>query len=110
MVSEPERVWTLFQAAECPVDLSPMYLLRDARTAAWFFYAPCCGIAFQWPPNGRVDEIVSLQQMGIERVRLPTRAEIQSGPWAALALVEETRRDLIFANDELSREQVDDLL
>jgi hypothetical protein len=99
-----ERV--VFSAgACCPIDNGPVYLLRDADTEAWFFYAPCCGVVFREPPRGVGDTtgmILSPAELGVQRARVPKREEIASGPWAHLELVE--------AYDQWDVDRVDELV
>jgi hypothetical protein len=92
---------TVFCAAECPIDLGPMYLLRDARTEEWLFYATCCGLAMRRRPNGLGDDdgYLSGEETRVLRARLPTREEIAAGPWSHLTISEEPLRSVDF--DEL---------
>lgn len=74
----------LVRVAACPIDAGALYLLRDAEPPhAWFFYAPCCGVALRSPPRGFGDLEGLLPPLAIRTPMIPSDADTTSSPWAA---------------------------
>jgi hypothetical protein len=47
------------------------------------FYCPLCGVAWERPPDGRIDEVNALETLAPDGVLLPTEAEVESSGFDA---------------------------
>ena len=72
----------LYVVAECPIDFAPVVILRGPNGPDdWIRFASCCGVAWRGEPRGDWDGICDFKALGLTRVVLPTRSEIEASPW-----------------------------
>jgi hypothetical protein len=68
----------VFSVGDCPVDpgFGVVLVLAMQTTGDFVFFCPACGCAWREPPQGRLDEINSLDEVAPDGVRLATDAEL----------------------------------
>ena len=65
----------LYQVTECPIDGGPVFPLKKP-SGKFFFFAPCCGVAWATPPSKSLDEVLTLSDFVTDHVELPARDEV----------------------------------
>ena len=77
----------LYQVADCPSDYGPVFPLK-MRSGEFFFFAPCCGVAWPTPPGHTLDQVLTLSDFAVGYVELPARHEVLAAGFAEDSLTE----------------------